>query len=161
MIDNLPNSMQPESLRIPNCGDYAILDVLCSHERNDELERRLESSLAQLEQSKKRREEVMKMLRDYGNTLAISETSRKNMLKYTNKYLSVAEECDAEVRGFEAKLKLQKSALQNLKYSRTPFRGVAQIILFTTKNTCASLTITYSTPRFRVFINLGADRSQW
>lgn len=161
VIDNLPNSMQPESLRIPNCGDYAILDVLCSHERNDELERRLESSLAGLEQSKKRREEVMKMLRDYGNTLAISETSRKNMLKYTNKYLSVAEECDAEVRGFEEKLKLQKCALQNLRHSRTPFRGVAQIMLFTTKNTSASLTITYSKPRSCAFINFGANSFQW
>ena len=139
--------MQPESLRIPNSGDYAILDVLCTHERNDEHERRLQASLAQLEQSKKRREEAMKMLRDYGNTLATGFTSQKNMVKFTNKYLSVAEECDAEVRSIEEKLRAEKTALESWRHSRTPFRGVAQITLFTTKNTSAALTITYSAPR--------------
>ena len=147
MIDNLPNAMQPESLRVPNSGDYAILDVLCTHERNGELERRLESYLAELEQSKKRREEVMKMLRDYGNTMATSLTSQRNMVRFTNKYLSVAEECDAEVRSIEEKLRAEKTALEFLRHSRTPFRGVAQITLFTTKNTSAALTITYSKPR--------------
>ena len=147
MIDNLPNAMQPESLRVPNSGDYAILDVLCTHERNGELERRLECCLAELEQSKKRREEVMKMLRDYGNTMATSSTSQRNMVRFTNKYLSIAEECDAEVRSIEEKLRAEKTALEFLRRSRTPFRGVAQITLFTTKNTSAALTITYSKPR--------------
>ena len=136
--------MQPESLRIPNSGDYAILDVLCSHERNDEHERRIEASVAELEQSKKRREEVMGMLRDYGNTLAMGSTSQKNILKFTNKYLTVAEECDAEVRAIEEKLRAEKTSLDTLRDSRTPFRGVAQITLFTTRNTSAALTITYS-----------------
>jgi hypothetical protein len=115
VIDNLPNAMQPESLRIPNSGDYAILDVLCTHERNDEHERRSQASLAQLEQSKKRREEAMKMLRDYGTTLATGYTSQKNMVKFTSKYLSVAEECDAEVRNIEEKLRAEKSALERLE----------------------------------------------
>ena len=136
--------MQPESLRIPNSGDYAILDVLCTHERNDEQERRLQASLAQLEQSKKRREEVMKMLRDYGNTMATGYTSQRNMVRFTNKYLSVADECDAQVRGIEQKLKAEKAALEIWRNSRKPFRGVAQISLFTTRNTSAALTITYS-----------------
>ena len=151
MIDNLPNSMQPESLRIPNSGDYAILDVLCTHERNDEQERRLQASLAQLEQSKKRREEVMKMLRDYGNTMATGYTSQRNMVKFTNKYLSVAEECDGEVRSIEEKLRTEKTALDNWRHSGTPFRGVAQITLFTTKNASSALTITYSEPTFLCF----------
>lgn len=151
MIDNLPSSMQPESLRIPNSGDYAILDVLCTHERNDELERKLEASLVELEQSKKRREEVMRMLRDYGTTLSTGYTSRRNMLKFTNKYLSVAGECDTEVRNIEGKLRAEKHALENLRHSRTPFRGVAQITLFTTKNTSSALTITYSAPPFIAF----------
>jgi hypothetical protein len=146
VIDNLPNAMQPESLRIPNSGDYAILDVLCTHERNDEHERRIEAFVAELEQSKKRREEVMRMLRDYGNTLATGATSQKNMLKFTNKYLSVAEECDTEVRNIEEKLRAEKSALEIWRHSRTPFRGVAQITLFTTRNTSTALTITYSEP---------------
>jgi len=138
--------MQPESLRVPNNGDYAILDVLCTHERNDEHERKIEVFLAELEQSKKRREEVMRMLRDYGNTLATgrTRTSQKSMLKFTNKYLSVAEECDGEVRGIQEKLRAEKAALETWRHSRTPFRGVAQITLFTTKNTTAPLTITYS-----------------
>lgn len=147
MIDNLPNAMQPESLRIPNSGEYAILDVLCTHERNDEHERRIESFLAELEQSKKRREEVMRMLRDYGTTLATSSTSQKNMVKFTNKYLSIAEECDAQVRSFGEKLRVEKNALEIWRHSRTPFRGVAQINLLTTRNTSAALTITYSEPR--------------
>jgi hypothetical protein len=136
--------MQPESLRIPNNGDYAILDVLCTHERNDEHERRVEAFVAELEQSKKRREEVMRMLRDYVNTLATGSTSQKNMLKFTNKYLSVAEECDAEVRTIQEKLRAEKASLEIWRHSRTPFRGVAQITLFTTRNTSAALTITYS-----------------
>ena len=144
MIDNLPNAMQPESLRVPNSGDYAILDVLCTHERNDEHERRVEASVAELEQSKRRRGEVMGMLRDYGNTLATGHTSQKNMLKFTNKYLSVAEECDAEVRSIEEKLKAEKASLEVWRHSQTPFRGVAQITLFTTRNTSTALTITYS-----------------
>ena len=161
MIDNLPNSMQPESLRIPYSGDYAILDVLCTHERNDEYERRLQASLAQLEQSKKRREEVMKMLRDYGNTMATGYTSQRNMVRFTNKYLSVAEECDSEVRSIEEKLRAEKSALENWRHSRTPFRGVAQITLFTTKNTTSALTITYSESRFCAFVDSGVDFRQW
>ena len=156
VIDNLPNAMQPESLRIPNSGDYAILDVLCSHERNDEHERKVESSVAELEQSKKRREEVMRMLRDYGNTLATSSTSQKNILKFTNKYLTVAEECDAEVRGIEEKLKVEKALLEDWRYSRTPFRGVAQITLFTTRNTSAALTITYSELHPYVFVDVNS-----
>lgn len=136
--------MQPESLRVPNSGDYAILDVLCTHERNDEHERRVEASVAELEQSKRRRGEVMGMLRDYGNTLATGHTSQKNMLKFTNKYLSVAEECDAEVRSIEEKLKAEKASLEVWRHSQTPFRGVAQITLFTTRNTSTALTITYS-----------------
>ena len=144
MIDNLPNAMQPESLHIPNSGDYAILDVLCSHERNDEQERKIEASVAELEQSKKHREEVMGMLRDYGNTLAMGSTSQKDILKFTNKYLAVTEESDAEVRSIEEKLKAEKASLATLRHSRAPFRGVAQITLFTTKNTSAALSITYS-----------------
>ena len=138
--------MQPESLRVPNSGDYAILDVLCTHERNDEHERKIESFLTKLEQSKNRREEVMRMLRDYGNTMATgrTRTSQKNMLKFTNKYLAVAEECDAEVRSIEEKLRAENAALMTWRHSRTPFRGVAQITLFTTKNSTATLTITYS-----------------
>ena len=136
--------MQPESLRVPNSGDYAILDVLCAHERNDEHERRVEDFVAQLGQIKKRREEVIGMLRDYGNTLSKGDTSQKSMLKFTNKYLSVADECDAQVRGIEQKLKAEKAALEIWRNSRKPFRGVAQISLFTTRNTSAALTITYS-----------------
>jgi len=147
VIDNLPNAMQPESLRVPNSGDYAILDVLCAHERNDEHERRVEAFVAQLEQTKKRRGEVMGMLRDYGNTLAKGSTSQKSMLKFTNKYLTVADECDTEVRNIEEKLKAEKGALEIWRNSRTPFRGVAQIALFTTRNTSAALTITYSKSR--------------
>jgi len=144
VIDNLPNAMLPESLRVPNSGDYAILDVLCAHERNDEHERRVEAFVAQLEQTKKRREEVMGMLRDYGNTLAKGSPSQKNMLKFTNKYLSVADECDTEVRNIEERLKAEKAALEVWRNSRTPFRGIAQIALFTTRNTTTALTITYS-----------------
>ena len=89
----------------------------------------------------------MGMLRDYGNTLAKGSTSQKSMLKFTNKYLTVADECDAEVRNIEEKLKAEKIALESWRNSRTPFRGVAQIALFTTRNTSAALTITYSTSR--------------
>ncbi|KAF9648650.1 hypothetical protein BDM02DRAFT_3096089 [Thelephora ganbajun] len=143
MIDNLPHAMQPESLRVSNSGSYAILDILCAHERNDEHERRLEATVIELEQSKKRREEVMKILRDYGNSLAPRSTSRKNIFKFTKKYLSVAEECDAEVRSIEEKLKAEKASLETWRNSRMSLRGVAQITLFTTRNASAALAITY------------------
>jgi len=136
--------MQPESLRVPNSGSYAILDILCTRERNDEHERKLEAFVAELEQSKRRREEVMKMLRDYGNTLAKNSTSQKNMLKFTERYLSTAEECDAGVRSIEEKLRAEKATLDVWRHSGTPYRGVAQITLFTTRNTSAALTVTYS-----------------
>jgi hypothetical protein len=137
--------MQPESLRVSNSGSYATLDVLCTRERNDDHQRRLEVLVAQLEQSKKRREEVMRMLRDFGNSLAVtSSTSQKNMFKFTDKYLSVAEECDAEVRNIEQKLKVERASLDTWKTSQVSWRGVAQITLFTKRNTTAALTITYS-----------------
>ena len=148
MIDNLPHAMQPESLRVSNSGSYATLDVLCSRERNDDHQRKLEVLVAELEQSKKRREEVMKMLRDFGNSMAVtSTTSQKNMFKFTDKYLSVAEECDAEVRNIEQKLKAERASLDTWKNSQVSFRGVAQITLFTKRNMVAPLTITYSEPR--------------
>ena len=79
--------MQPESLRVSNSGSYATLDVLCTRERNDDHQRRLEILVAQLEQTKKRREEVMKMLRDFGSSLAVtSSTSQKNMFKFGNNH---------------------------------------------------------------------------
>lgn len=137
--------MQPESLRVSNSGSYATLDVLCTRERNDEHQQRLEVLVAELEQSKKRREEVMKMLRDFGNSIAItSSTSQKNMFKFTDKYLSVAEECDAEVRNIEQKLKAEKASLDRWRFSQVAFRGVAKITLFTKRNTVAPVTITYS-----------------
>ena len=147
MIDNLPHAMQPESLRVSNSGSYATLDVLCTRERNDDHQKRLEVLVTQLEQGKKRREEVMKMLRDFGNSMAVtSSTSQKNMFKFTNKYLSIAEECDAEVRDIEQKLKAEKASLDKWKYSQVSFRGAAKITLFTKRNTVAPLTITYSKP---------------
>ena len=42
----------------------------------------------------------------------------------------------------EEKLKAEKASLATLRHSRAPFRGVAQITLFTTKNTPAVLSIT-------------------
>lgn len=139
--------MQPESLRVSNNGSYATLDVLCTRERNDEHQRKLEVLVAQLEQSKKRREEVMKMLRDFGNSLAVtSSTSQKNMFKFTDKYLSTAEECDAEVRNIEQQLRAERASLDTWKNSQVSFRGVAQITLFTKRNMVAPLTITYSKP---------------
>ena len=147
VIENLPHAMQPESLRVSNSGSYATLDVLCTRERNDEHQQKLEVLVAELEQSKKRREEVMKMLRDFGSSLAVtSTTSQKNMFKFTDKYLSVAEECDAEVRNIEQKLKTEKALLDTWRNSQVSFRGVAQITLFTKRNTVAPLTITYSEP---------------
>lgn len=155
MIDNLPHAMQPESLRVSNSGSYATLDVLCSRERNDDHQRKLEVLVAELEQSKKRREEVMKMLRDFGNSMAVtSTTSQKNMFKFTDKYLSVAEECDAEVRNIEQKLKAERASLDTWKNSQVSFRGVAQITLFTKRNMVAPLTITYSEPRSCSFTDL-------
>ena len=143
--------MQPESLRVSNSGSYATLDVLCTRERDEECERRSEVLLAELEQSKKRREEVMKMLRDYGNSLAVSPTSQKNIFKFTDKYLSVANECDAEVRNIEQKLKAEKASLAAWRGSQKSFRGVAQLTLFTKRNTVAALTVTYSKSQPQVF----------
>ena len=137
--------MQPESLRVSNSGSYATLDVLCTRERNDEHQQRLEVLVSQLEQSKKRREEIMKMLRDFGNSLAVtSSTSQKNMFKFTDRYLSTAEECDAEVRDIEQKLKVERASLDTWKTSQISFRGVAQITLFAKRITTAALRITYS-----------------
>lgn len=152
MIDNLPHAMLPESLRVSNSGSYATLDVLCTRERNDDHQRRLEVLVAELEQTKKRREEVMKMLRDFGNSMAItSTTSQKNMFKFTDKYLSVAEEYDTQVREIEQKLKAEKASLDTWKDSQMSFRGVAQITLFTKRNITAALTITYSEPTSAFF----------
>lgn len=140
--------MQPESLRVSNSGSYATLDVLCSRERNDEHQGRLEVLVAKLEQNKKRREEVMKMLRDFGSSLAVtSTTSQKDMFKFTDKYLSVAEECDTEIRNLEQQLKAERASLDTWRNSQVSFRGVAQITLLTKRNAVAPLTITYSEPQ--------------
>ena len=66
------------------------------------------------------------------------------MLKFTERYLSAAEEYDAGVRSIEEKLRAEKATRDVWRHSGMPYRGVAQITLFATRNASAALTITYS-----------------